>query len=271
MNFPNDEEYISVRDIIKFYLISCPCERSSSRGMNVSLWGKPNIILWGKIKSQLGFEREKNYEWGNSKPKMKELFFRYGLNTDFTDVVNDTIVFIKDGNVFESPLKHIRSSIAHSRWQVRDDIFYFEDGSDDVVDGITYFSVTARIVLKRQTLLDLRDLIISGPSDEELEKINFSQMIEEFYEKLRLEFGEKGFTRKEAIEVLGIDDDALWVKLYKRGKEDECMVFVKNKWRMKRKPFAMNLNKETGKGVLVTPFYFITVFHNRKNMVGVVL
>lgn len=235
VNFPNDEEYARVKDIVKFYLINCPCERSSSRGIDVSSWGKPNIVLWGKLKSQLGFEKGKNYECGNSKPNMKELFSIYGLETDFTNVTNDTLVFIKDGNVFESLLKHIRNSIAHSRWQMLNDIYYFEDGSDDVVDGKTYFSVTARIILKKKTLQDLRDIIIAGPTPEELEKINFIQMIDLFYDKLRVAFGDKGFTRKEALEVIGVDDDSLWVKLYKKGKEDECMVFIKNKWRMKKK------------------------------------
>jgi hypothetical protein len=233
MNFPNDEEYISVKDVIMFYLINCPCERSSSRGIDISLWGKTNIVLWKKIKLELGLEKEKNYEYGNSKPKMKELFHKYNMGCDFTNIVTDTVVFLNDQNVFESMFKHIRNAIAHSRWQVINNIYYFEDGSDDIVDKVKYFSVTARIVLRKETLLKLRDLIITGPSDKEIEKINFNQMTDGMFEKLKDKFKDGNFTRKEAVTLLGIDN-SMWIRLYKKGKEDGVMSFKANKWQMKK-------------------------------------
>ncbi len=230
--FPNDDEYISVKDIIKFYLINCPCEKVSSRGFDISLWGKPNVVLWEKVKNKIGLRNGENFEYGNSKNKMKQLYKKYEMHKEFFNIVDNTDVFLNTGNVFESLFKHIRNAIAHSRWQVVDDILYFEDGNYYNEMGRMSFYVTARIVLKKETMLQVRDVIMAGPSEEEKNKINISKRLDYYIKKLKEKFGTEGFVRKEASAALGIDNE-MWKKVYSHGKKENEMIFEKRRWRMK--------------------------------------
>ena len=93
LEFPNESEYLDTMDVVKYYLIHSPCDRSSSRGTNVDNWGKPSIVLLDRIKDALGLEKGVNYDYGKSKPEMKILFDKYHLATDFTDKKED--IFIK--------------------------------------------------------------------------------------------------------------------------------------------------------------------------------
>lgn len=112
--FPNDEEYIEIKDIVKFYLINSPCTRSSSRAKDVSIWGKPSIVLWERLKNEIGLVNGVNFDYNNSGPAMKSLFTKYGLSYDFTDISQNMVIFqMTESNVFESIFKHIRNSIAH--------------------------------------------------------------------------------------------------------------------------------------------------------------
>lgn len=228
-NFPKDDEYLAVKDIIKFYLFNCPCERLSSRGADITRWGKPSIVLLEKIKTELKLKKGVNYDYGNSKPAMHLLFDKYNLETDFTNVKSDMLVFENDGNVFDKIFRHIRNSIAHGRWQVIDSYYYFEDGSDETFDGEVTFCVTARIVLSYDSLIKMRDIILEGPTEEELKKINLEKELEELMKKLSVAFKKNYFKRKDAIEKLQISND-VWKKLYTRGRKKSYMKFDKGSW-----------------------------------------
>jgi len=228
-NFPTSEEYLAVEEIVRFYLINSPCLRSSSRGTDISVWGKPSIVLIDRIKDVLGLTKGTNYDYGKSKPEMKKLFDKYHLEKDFTNVTENMLIFFDNGNVVDFIFKHIRNAIAHSRWQVLNDIYYFEDGSDDDFEGETEFCVTARIVLKKESLIQLRDMIIAGPVPEELNKINQETILNDLSDKIRNMFKGKYFKRKEAIDALGINND-VWKKLYKKCKNDGIMKIDHGSW-----------------------------------------
>lgn len=232
LNFPNNEEYEEIKDIMKFYLINSPCTRSSSRGTDVKKWGKPSIVLLERLKNEIGLENGKNFEYSNSGPEMKALFLKYGLTTDFTSVVNDIVVFqLTEGNVFESVFRHIRNAIAHSRWQLINGIYYFEDGSDDNSTGVPVFCVSARIVLSTESLIKWRDLIVNGPNEDEKARINLEQTLDVLLSTLKSKFAGKFFTRKEAVDELKIDN-AMWNKLYHKGQDNNVMEFEKKHWRI---------------------------------------
>jgi hypothetical protein len=116
LEFPNSEEYEEIKDVIKFYLINTPWPHSSSRGTDITMWGPPFKILMDKLKSEIGLEKGKNFDYCNSGPRLKELFSKYALCTDFTSVASNTVVFLAtDNTVYERLFLHIRNSIAHSR------------------------------------------------------------------------------------------------------------------------------------------------------------
>ena len=84
--FPSDDEFIMTKEIIKFYLINSPCYRSSSRGTDITTWGKPNIVLWDKLKKELNLENGKNFDYGKSLPEMKNLFAKHGIKKEFRNM-----------------------------------------------------------------------------------------------------------------------------------------------------------------------------------------
>lgn len=229
-SFPNDDEYEEVKEVIKFYLINTPCDRSSSRGTDISAWGKPSIVLFDKLKNTIGLTKGINYDHENAIYKMKELFDNYHLGYNFLDHKQNCVVFLTEKNVYDSLFRHIRNSIAHSRWQVYDSIYYFEDGKDQNVDGTTVFCVTARIVLSKEALLNLRDIIIEGPSLEEQKRIHSDEMVDSYLHELIKEFSGKRFRRKDAVTLLKIDNE-IWKKVYKKGKREGLMKYRENNWR----------------------------------------
>lgn len=230
-NFPSDDEYMAVKDVVRFYLINTPCTQSSSRGIDISKWGKGNSILTNKLKKEIGLEDGKNYACGETYAEMKALFKKYSLEKDFTNIHEDMVVFSKTGTVFNSIFKHIRNAIAHSRWQVKDDIYYFEDVHVGNQDGKQYYSVSARIVLHKDSLIKWRDMIIAGPNEEDSRKIHSIQRLEDLLEKLKKSFPNNNFQRKDVIKCLGIDNNT-WKMLYKYGKKEKQMHFKKPYWRM---------------------------------------
>ena len=117
---------------------------------------------------------------------------------------------------------------------MKNGVCYFEDGSEEVFDSGKRFCVTARIILKESTLLAWRDFILSGPNEEEAEKINLNGRLEALLNELTSIYRGKYFRRKDAVSTLGIDD-ATWIKLYKKGVELGIMKFEKNSWEITQK------------------------------------
>lgn len=227
---PNKQEYSTLYTIIKFYLINTPCRRTSAKGTDVSVWGQPPTVLLDKLKTELGLVKGRNYDCGKTKKEMKDLFARYALHTDFTSIQQNMVVFLDSTDCFQSIFKHIRNSIAHSRWKKSGKWFYFEDGKDDKCDGEIRFVVTARIILCQESLKKCKEIICSSPTKQDLDKINIAERLEKMLSKLKNRFAGKLFDKREAVEFLGIDDKT-WIKLRKKGKEEgKLAVDNKNKW-----------------------------------------
>lgn len=232
MDFPNQEEFINSMEVIKFYLMNSPCEKVSTRGVDISDWGKPNIVLWNRLKAEIGLNNGENYEAVSKKADLKKMFKEHGLEEGFINKKEDTVVVLDNTSVFDSVFRHIRNSIAHGRWQMKGDIYYFEDGKEESVNNVRCFSVTARIVLSKSSLLKWRDIIVNGPSEEERSKINLEETLDALLDKLYLEFKGKKFGRKDALVLLRISNE-MWKKLYKKGRECKRMEFLKPKWEIK--------------------------------------
>lgn len=229
MNFPSDEELKNSKDIIRFYLINSPCKNSSARGTNIDIWGKLDIVLNNKLKSELNLVKNVNYDHAKSKTGMKELFEKYDLKNDFTNNEEDKVIFLNEDSIFNSIFKHIRNAIAHSRWQVKNDIYYFEDGNFETFSGKEIFCVTARIVLSKKSLLKWRDIINEGPSEQELQKINLENTLDALIENIIKMYKGKRFRRRDIINKFGIDNN-IWKRLYTKGKKNKIFKFTNNKW-----------------------------------------
>lgn len=232
MNFPSDEELENSKDIVRFYLINSPCKNSSARGTNISIWGKPDIILNNKLKSELNLVKNVNYDYTKSKTGMKELFEKYDLKNDFTNITEDKIIFLKKDNIFDSIFRHIRNAIAHSRWQVKNDIYYFEDGNFEEINKEKVFCVTARIVLCKESLIKWRNLINSGPTAQELQRINLEKTLDDLIAKVKNFYIGKSFRKRDIVDKFGIDNN-IWKKLYKKGEKDGILKKDKgNRWKI---------------------------------------
>lgn len=83
MDFPNQEEFINSMEVIKFYLMNSPCEKVSTRGVDISDWGKPNIVLWNRLKAEIGLNNGENYEAVSKKADLKKMFKENGLEEGF--------------------------------------------------------------------------------------------------------------------------------------------------------------------------------------------
>ena len=144
------------------------------------------------------------------------MFKEHDLEEGFINKKEDTVVILDNTSVFDSVFRHIRNSIAHGRWQMKGDIYYFEDGKEESINNVRCFSVTA----------------VNGPSEEEKSKINLEETLDALLDKLYLEFKGKVFGRKDALALLGISNE-MWKKLYKKGRECKRMGFLKPKWEIK--------------------------------------
>jgi hypothetical protein len=235
VNFPNDDEYMEVRDIVKFYLINNICENSSCRGTDIDKWGKTSSVLLDKIKDILQLKKGKNYDYCTSIKSIKNLYQDNNLGNDFTFIKENKILFLKNNTVIDSIFRHIRNAIAHSRWQIIGNYYYFEDVKLQNINGKEYWVSTARIILKKESLIECKNIILNGPDKEDLDKINLDKRIEEMIIELIKNFYEmKRFGKGDAIALLKIDDN-VWQKLCKKGKEKGVMKFNKPNWNFTEK------------------------------------
>lgn len=175
----NDDE---LHKIVVFYVIHTPCEHISysSKTMKSYGWSK-DVWKKGLLKKELfkvaGFEKNRNFFSVKKAENIKEMFKKSNLSSNFyRSRDNEKIaIFVPNGyNDFTAVLYHIRNSLAHGRFTIypaekpdnpNEIFFVMEDG---VKKGDEFF-VRARMIIKRQTLLDWID-IISTKSKEIQEK-----------------------------------------------------------------------------------------------------
>ena len=159
----NDSELFK---IVTFYVFHSPCEGLSARKKTLqeygwkTPWRKPyklNIQLKNASSNPKLIYSAEKYD------KMSETLEKSNLLYNFpSDFMTERIcIYDSQKNQFMSVFYHIRNSFAHGRLNMikinKECIFILEDGSVEKKSG--QFKVSARMILRKRTLLNWIDII----------------------------------------------------------------------------------------------------------------
>ena len=162
-----DEQFIR---IITFFMFYSPVDNLSARQISLSEygWKKPWRNPW-YLNKQLK-QATSNYELLFSSAtfkKIDEALTKADLKNSFPSNIAKERICIYDGqkNQFMSVFYHIRNAFAHGRFALNllnDKEYYILEDVQKDKDG---FKVSARMILKTNTLLNWIDIIESGEKE----------------------------------------------------------------------------------------------------------
>lgn len=146
-------------EIRTFFHDHCPVPGSSARGKDLGEYGWTNIKKLTKI--TIGTIKEKSFAYNLNEMSEKLAAISLGDNSWFnTNTEKLCICDSKQTQLFQF-FSHVRNCFAHNRFAIRDSngsqIFIFED-----VAGKTKTKVSARMILKKSTLLKWIEIIEGG-------------------------------------------------------------------------------------------------------------
>ena len=164
----NNEELFR---IVIFYVFHSPCEGLSAMGKTLSCygwntpWSKPFYLNKQLKASASNFEILYS---ANKYGTMSEALEKAELTDDFpSDLGRERICFYNNQkNQFMSVFYHIRNAFAYGRLNIfdvnGDCTFVLEDVNSRMKDSNGNIAVSARMILKKQTLLSWIDIIENG-------------------------------------------------------------------------------------------------------------
>lgn len=217
------------RKIIYFFVAETPCKNESARGKTLSQYGWENddppkegnfeeglFEIAGLTKENLFFESKRE--------KMKERFNETGMTGAFYEKLGGNfIVSLVNRNRVLDIFRHIRNSIAHLRFDIKNTelgtFFIFEDGAQNGKK----FEVKARMILKKETLLKWIEWIKTGTEEVKKQIQEMDNKILEFVKNNSVqsmgEISEKLKYRKNKVE-----------NAIKRLKEQNKIEYRNRKW-----------------------------------------
>lgn len=217
------------RKIIYFFVAETPCKNESARGKTLSQYGWENddppkegnfeeglFEIAGLTKENLFFESKRE--------KMKERFNETGMTGAFYEKLGGNfIVSLVNRNRVLDIFRHIRNSIAHLRFDIKNTelgtFFIFEDGAQNGKK----FEVKARMILKKETLLKWIEWIKTGTEEVKKQTQEMDNKILEFVKNNSVqsmgEISEKLKYRKNKVE-----------NAIKRLKEQNKIEYRNRKW-----------------------------------------
>ena len=217
------------RKIIYFFVAETPCKNESARGKTLSQYGWENddppkegnfeeglFEIAGLTKENLFFESKRE--------KMKERFNETGMTGAFYEKLGGNfIVSLVNQNRVLDIFRHIRNSIAHLRFDIKNTelgtFFIFEDGAQNGKK----FEVKARMILKKETLLKWIEWIKTGTEEVKKQIQEMDNKILEFVKNNSVqsmgEISEKLKYRKNKVE-----------NAIKRLKEQNKIEYRNRKW-----------------------------------------
>lgn len=163
--------------IFLFYVIFSPCPKYCTKGHTLQYYGwkeKPwstNRYLKDKLDKNVFFERKKYFRSVGKIAELQSAFNKAELLDNFYENREvESVAFLNcESSEYISLFHHIRCSLAHGRFAVfpvsdsDDAVFVMENG----VGKGNAFSVRARMILKKSTLLRWAKLISEGPQEDE--------------------------------------------------------------------------------------------------------
>lgn len=217
------------RKIIYFFVAETPCKNESARGKTLSQYGWENddppkegnfeeglFEIAGLTKENLFLELKRE--------KMKERFNETGMTGAFYEKLGGNfIVSLVNRNRVLDIFRHIRNSIAHLRFDIKNTelgtFFIFEDGAQNGKK----FEVKARMILKKETLLKWIEWIKTGTEEVKKQTQEMDNKILEFVKNNSVqsmgEISEKLKYRKNKVE-----------NAIKRLKEQNKIEYRNRKW-----------------------------------------
>lgn len=159
-------EYLdeNFKKILLFYVVKCPRDKASSRGINIkeiwgnNVWGKR--ILRNKILEVGDLIPKENYLKVNKSDEISNAIAHIKLNGNFhTKLSGNKIVFCKNGEQeIINILYYIRCSFAHGRFTIKkeNNIKYY---ILEATKNRGKIELKSRMILKESTLLDWIDII----------------------------------------------------------------------------------------------------------------
>lgn len=173
----SDIEWLKV---MRFFVLESPCLGQSNRQKDISeTWGKAPWISSRYLKVPLnlavfGVRTNEPFVKVESKSKVSEALDKQNLSSGFpSSIEHQRAVFTKasgkgNSSVYMSLFYHIRNAIAHARFGLMKDahgkfIFIFEDGRLKRDQGEERFELTARGIIRLESLFHIVDVIESGP------------------------------------------------------------------------------------------------------------
>lgn len=220
-------------EIIKFFLLHSICEGQSWKHESLHetyMWKaypwNPQAYLKNKIFNAI---------WGNQTPKLymaekrekyKAKIQGHSLDADFyTNVHMQRAGYVKtktgkgNDNLIMSLLYHIRNGFAHGRYgsvQIDDNdyMIFLEDGKEK--NG--QFEVTARIALKKSSLLAIKNVIMAGPDEDP-----------DFAEEIMDSISRGNKTKATIMKDIDIDEN-IWKREITKLKNTGRIAYKNKKW-----------------------------------------
>ena len=168
-------------EIINFYLLHSLCDRQSWKGHTLSgeyhwktkPW-KPDSYLKDKIIRAIWRDKDCHLYMADKHEALESKIKDKNLDGNFyLDAFNQRAGYVmvskgkENKSQIMSLLYHIRNALAHGRYgfvPISDDdyMIFMEDGQSDGEQ----FAVTARIALKKSSLMKIREIIRNGPDED---------------------------------------------------------------------------------------------------------
>ena len=153
--------------ILLFFVINTPCADVSYRSKDLEQYGwDKNVWKKSHLKNRLlkvtELERGRTFIVADKIDEMKKICEIAGTKNNFYQYWNNEKIVIYNSrkNEFLSVFHHIRNSLAHGRFEIYEDklgsiTYVMEDG----VRTKNKFEVRARMILKKQTLINWIDIL----------------------------------------------------------------------------------------------------------------
>lgn len=163
-DFLDSDDAQDIFEIMKFFVIRTPYAQTSLKGVPLSAHGwKGNSIKTLKEKLQAELCNKNLFFIQESANDMKNALVAAGLVDDFpTNCTHEAVCYTKKDNQIQGLCYHIRNCFAHGRFLLKkngtNSFFAFEDISIYKKQR----KVSARMILKKSTLLKWIEIIEGG-------------------------------------------------------------------------------------------------------------
>ena len=173
----HDKDEIELSDdfikIIKFFVWSTPCNKTSSSEKKMSTHGwNSNVWKDGKLKDYLitsaELQQNVNYAIARRLDDMSRLESNIHINGTFQKRRDSNRVIMYNSGKENDILQlfyYIRCALAHGRFQIYNDDNVITYVMEAAVKHRSDYILKARMILNEKTLVDWVDTIISGPDD----------------------------------------------------------------------------------------------------------